>query len=244
MTEGGLSPQPSPWYIYQMFGRKKPAKIYPDPAKNKNCTEFEVDNWIVSEFVVDRLLPVIGHHPYPLPELTLIAGTVAYFKPKLICEWGTHIGKASRAFYEICQGFNIDAEIHTIDLPDEVEHVEHPHESRGLLIKDIPSIRQHLGDGVDTAVKIYSDNGKPIPALFFVDGDHSYETVKRELTTILQRVEKPIILAHDTFYQSRQAEYNIGPFQAINDIFGERKEFTILSTKIGLPGMSLIYPRN
>lgn len=225
-----------------MFGRKKPAKIYPDPAKNKNCTEFEVDNWIVSEFVVDRLIPVIGYHPYPLPELTLIAGAVAYFKPKLICEWGTHIGKASRAFYEITQGFNIDCSIHTIDLPDEVEHVEHPHDNRGLLIKEFGSIKQHLGDGVDTAVKIYLESGKPSPALFFVDGDHSYETVKRELETILKHVEKPIILAHDTLYQSAKSNYNIGPFKAVTEVFGNRKDFRIHATSIGLPGMSLIYP--
>ena len=57
-----------------------------------------------------------------------------------------------------------------------------------------------------------SGESKP---LFFLDEDHSYETIKRELESIMTKVPNANILIHDTFYQSPESDYNIGPYKAI-----------------------------
>jgi len=64
-----------------------------DAAPNPGATEFEVNNWILSEFVVNRLVPVVGVHPYPLNELMLMAGAVCRFRPSHVFEWGTNIAR-------------------------------------------------------------------------------------------------------------------------------------------------------
>ena len=91
-----------------------------NPALNEKSSEFEVNNWIVSEFVVDKLIPVVGMHPFPLNELMLMSSAVCRFKPELIFEWGTNIGKSARIFYETIKAFDVASQIHSIDLPDDV----------------------------------------------------------------------------------------------------------------------------
>jgi len=207
---------------------------------NPEASEFEVNNWKLSGFVLDKLVPLFGVHPFPLNELMLLSGSVCRFEPTHIFEWGTHFGKSARIFYETAKYFDIPTEIHSIDLPEEVERVEHPHSSRGKFVQGKKGVFLHLGDGLDTALKIY----KTIPAqstiLFFVDGDHSYQSVQRELAGIIANVPKPKILVHDTFYQSPDSGYNIGPFKAVQEIVASGK-FTVLETKTGLPGMTLLY---
>ncbi|HWY11545.1 MAG TPA: hypothetical protein VN026_09475 [Bacteroidia bacterium] len=78
---------------------------------------------------------------------------------------------------------------------------------------------------------------------FFVDGDHSCESVKKELSTILQNVPDTAVLLHDTFYQSEDSKYNIGPFKAVKEVLGNYKEYELISTNMGLPGMSLVYKK-
>ena len=211
-----------------------------NPVKNPNATEFEIDNWVISDFVLEKLIPCVGVHPFPLNELMLIAGSVCRFRPEYIFEWGTHVGKSARVFHETAKHFKIPVEIHSIDLPEEVEHVEHPHSERGKLVRRIKSVKLHLGDGLDTALKIC----KALPAnsriLFLVDGDHSYESVKRELTGIIANVPGAKILVHDTFYQSDDSGYNIGPYKAVKEAVTSGKH-KLIETRTGLPGMSLLY---
>jgi hypothetical protein len=95
--------------------RAEPSRT--SPGKNLACSEFEVDAWRLSEFVLERLVPVVGTHPFPLTELMLLSGTVCRFRPSHIFEWGTHIGKSARAFYEITSHYGIPSEIHSVDLP-------------------------------------------------------------------------------------------------------------------------------
>ncbi|HXB41310.1 MAG TPA: hypothetical protein VNZ49_12260, partial [Bacteroidia bacterium] len=72
----------------------------------------------------------------------------------------------------------------------------------------------------------------------------SYESVKKELETILKTVPNAIVLLHDTFYQSEDSGYNIGPNKAIEDVLGENKNaYKIISTNTGLPGMTLLYKK-
>jgi len=156
-------------------------KNYNDPALNLNCSEFEVNNFIISEFVAEKLFPITGAIPFPLSELMLMTAAVCRFKPDVIFEWGTNIGKSARVFYEITKAFNIDSEIHSIDLPDDISHNEHPKEKRGIMVKGLNKVHLHQGDGVTKAIEIYNSISSKKPrVLFFVDGDHSYESVIRE----------------------------------------------------------------
>lgn len=222
-------------------------KLFPyrgAPVKNPTAGEFEVDNGVVSYFVLRKVIPIVGLTPFPLNELQLMTASVCRFRPTHIFEWGTHIGKSARVFYETARYFNIPTEIHSIDLPDNVEHIENPHSKRGRLVKGKKNVFLHLGDGLDTALQIYGKLPSESRVLFFVDGDHGYESVKREVAGIIGRVKNPIILAHDTFYQTDDSGYNVGPYKAIKEALGEqvgKSQFKVIETKTGLPGMTLLY---
>jgi hypothetical protein len=135
--------------------------------------------------------------------------------------------------------------VHSIDLPDDIEHGEHPGERRGILVRDIDKIKLHQGDGLDTSLKIMKrskQNSKGAGVLFFIDGDHSYKSVKRELSQIMTKAPQSVVLLHDTFYQSSDSKYNIGPYKANNDCLKGSKKYKRIDTATGLPGMSLLYP--
>jgi cephalosporin hydroxylase len=220
-----------------LFGKKK----YSDPAKNM-AGEFEVNNWETSMFIVETLVPVVGMHPFPLDELSLMTATVCRFKPQLIFEWGTNIGKSARIFCEIANAFNVKTHVHSIDLPDDVFHNEHPQKDRGKLVKGMEGVTLHQADGVSRSLEILKKENPAGRVLFFVDGDHSYESVRKELTAILDNVSNAAVLLHDTFYQSPESKYNVGPFEAIRDVLAARTEsYKRISTQLGLPGMTLIY---
>jgi cephalosporin hydroxylase len=205
---------------------------------------FEIDNWVVSDFVVRDLVPLVGLRPYPLNELCLMVGAVCRFKPGLVFDWGTHVGKSARIFYEATRRFKVDAVVHTIDLPGAADHAEHPGRRRGQLVRDIEGVHMHLGDGISEALAIDAVErvaGKP--SLFFLDGDHAYGSVQSELLAILASVPRPVILIHDTFYQSPESGYNVGPSRAIDEVLdASNLAFRRIDTATGLPGMSLLYP--
>ena len=218
-------------------------KINPTYNAKFKGTGFEVNNWKLSAFILRKIVPVVGVHPFPLNELLLMTAAVAWTKPTHIFEWGTHIGKSARIFYETCRFLKIDTVIHSIDLPDEVEHVEHPHHTRGRLVKGKKNVHLHQGDGVDTALKIYKTMGEQVRPLFYLDGDHSYDTVCRELVSIIEQVKNPKIILHDTFYQTEESGYNIGPFKAIENVLLKfpHIKFKRIDTNTGLPGMTFLY---
>jgi cephalosporin hydroxylase len=225
--------------------RKSSKDPYANPSPEG--TEFEVDNWHLSKLVIEKIVPAAGVHPFPLNELLLMTGAIARFKPTLIFEWGTHIGKSALIFHRASQALDVDATVHSIDLPDEVEHGEHPHSQRGKLVRGIKKVELHQGDGLDTALAILKQKGSATKlgeqTLFFIDGDHSYSSVKRELAGIIKNAPKAAILLHDTFYQSPQSNYNIGPYKAINECLkAASKKYKRLDTATGLPGMTLLYP--
>lgn len=225
--------------ILSRLGANK-TEVAPNPA----ATEFEVNNWAISDFLLNQLVPVVGVHPYPLNELMLMAGAICRFRPTHVFEWGTNVGASARVFYETARHFKIPLEIHSIDLPAEIDHVEQPGSRRGKLVKGRPGVSLHLGDGLETSLAIYRTLPGDSRVLFFVDGDHSYESVKRELEAIVTQVAEPKILLHDTFFQSPDSGYNVGPHCAVRDVLEglpTDRRLRTMETKTGLPGMTLVY---
>jgi cephalosporin hydroxylase len=200
----------------------------------------EADKWILSEFILLKLVPVIGVHPYPLDELLLMCSTLAYFKPDMILEWGTHYGKSARIFYDTAKYLQLGSEIHSIDLPPEAEHVENIHKTsqRGSFVRGLP-VTLHLGDGLTVAQQILRAQ-KPALPLFFLDGDHSFESVRKEVNVIEEIAPRAVVLAHDTFFQGSESGYNCGPYKALSE-FTSQHHLPLQSTNLGLPGMSLTY---
>lgn len=220
----------------------QPMRTRQDPAVNVHCQEFEVNNWLVSEFVLKTLVPIVGTHPFPLNELVLMVAAVCRLKPDRIYEWGTHLGKSARIFYETTAHFGLETDIHSIDLPDDVSHQEHPGHQRGLFVKGLHRVRLHQGDGLSVCLKIHAEAPAPKQTLIFLDGDHRYDSVRRELAGIMSGIPTANILLHDTFFQSTDSGYNVGPYRAICDAMTEtRVPYRVLSTGTGLPGMTLLY---
>lgn len=114
--------------------------MYPDPVVNADCTKFEINNWIVTDFIIQKLIPIVGSHPFPVNEQFLLAASICRFKPDHIFEWGTNIGKSARIFYEITSHFKIPTQIHSVDLPESVYHAEHPRHRRGQYVKGLKNV--------------------------------------------------------------------------------------------------------
>lgn len=199
----------------------------------------EVDKWALSSFIIEKLLPIVGVQPFPLDEQLLMASAVSFFRPDVIIEWGTNIGNSARIFHELRVHLELETVIHSIDLPPEAVHSENIKntQSRGALVTGLP-VSLHLGDGLTVAKQLIKEGSYQKP-LFFVDGDHAYTSVMRELEGIRNIVGEAVILAHDTFLQRPGSGYNCGPGKAVLE-FAERYNLETWSTSLGLPGMSLI----
>jgi hypothetical protein len=95
---------------------------------------------------------------------------------------------------------------------------------------------------LDTSLRLYRSLTGTSTPLFFLDGDHSYKSVRRELLGVVNEVPAASILLHDTFNQSEESKYNTGPYRAIMEILNEIPgRFDVLSCNTGLPGMTLLY---
>lgn len=198
--------------------------------------------WNISEFILKKIIPAIGSHPYPLNELSLMVSSVCWLKPTHIFDWGTHLGKSARVFYETITYFNINSEIHSIDLPMEEDHPEHPRNKRGIYVKQFKKVNLHLGDGLNRSMEIYKSASGVKNPLFFLDGDHAYESIKRELETISSIVPDPNFLIHDTLFQTTESKYNVGPNQAVKEFMSKNNnKYSLIETSLGLPGMTLVY---
>jgi cephalosporin hydroxylase len=213
----------------------------PDPVRNPGASEFEVDLWTLSDFLLEKIVPVVGVRPYPLNELLLMTAAACRLRPSVVFEWGTHIGVSARVFFECQKAFNLGFEIHSIDLPPDATHVEHPGQEHGRLVRGLGKVHLHRGDGVKVALELWHKLGKPKRPLFFVDGDHAYESVRDELSEIFAEIPDASVLAHDSFFQSAESKYNIGPALAIDEVVGRfPSRFKIIKSNLGLPGMTLL----
>jgi cephalosporin hydroxylase len=216
----------------------------PDPARNVGCDRFEVDAWQLSDLVLERIVPRVGVRPFPLHELLLMAAAVARVRPPVVLEWGTHVGKSAWIFQETLRLLGIPSHVHSIDLPPEVDHVEHPGARRGEMVRGLAGVTLHEGDGLDVSLRIWADAGRPAGPLFFLDGDHSHASVRRELDGIAAAVPGAAILVHDAFFQSSGSGYNVGPHRAIQEAVERHpSRWEVLHSGLGLPGMTLLFPR-
>jgi cephalosporin hydroxylase len=212
-----------------------------DPVRNPSASEFEVDLWILSRFLLEKIVPLVGTHPYPLNELLLMTAAACRLRPSVVFDWGTHIGASARIFYECSKAFGLGYEIHSIDLPPDAAHVEHPGEEHGRLVRGLAKVYLHRGNGVEVALAVWRKLGSPKRPLFFVDGDHAYESVRDELNQIFSAVPDASVLAHDTFFQSAESNYNVGPARAIDEIVAKfPTRFRVVTSGLGLPGMTLL----
>jgi hypothetical protein len=199
--------------------------------------------WDLSKFVVEKLIPTVDMWPYPLDELMLMAGSVVFLKPDIIIEWGTNQGRSTRIWLETIKHWGYKTHIHTVDLPPDVAHPENPQSSIGLFYKQVSDhskyVTQHLGDGLDVTKNLVDSNpNKEI--LFFIDGDHHEDSVRREIQGLLHlHLPKYNLLFHDA-YLSRRKDYYCGVFKAIDDLLLQNKSLSIPNKTFintGLPGM-------
>lgn len=220
---------------------RAPLPMRHEPLFSRENRSFpEADKWELSEFVLRQLVPVVGVRPYPIDEQLLMCSTVAYFQPQLIVEWGTHLGVSARIFHEVRQLLALEAEIHSVDLPPAIMHEENIalQENRGRFVRGLP-VTLHLGDGVSVARELVRAK-RPSSALFFLDGDHAYDTVSRELAALRATAPSAAVLLHDTFNQGRESGYNVGPYRALME-FALEHDLAVHHAALGLPGMSLVY---
>lgn len=213
-----------------------------DPSRNPECVEFEVDAWALSRFVLAKLVPTVGTHPFPLHELMLMSGAFCRLRPAQVFEWGTHLGKSARVFYECARHYGISTQVHSVDLPDEIDHVEHPKDFRGKFVQGLREVHLHQGDGIEVSLSIWKSSGRVPAPLFFIDGDHAYESVLRELSAVVTEIPGASILLHDTFNQSAESGYNVGPHRAIEDVLRANPgRYKRIDSGLGLPGMTLLF---
>jgi len=195
----------------------------------------EVNKWSTSKYLM-KLVQVVGHTPYPVDELMLMAAAFEYHRPEVVIDIGTHVGKSARIWFELSRRLRIPATIHTIDLY-EPSHVEYPGRKLGRYIRGLP-VQQHIGDGYTCACDIIRAASPTACFLIFLDGDHSYETVQRELK-LCQIIKRGCLLVHDTFYQPG-SNYNHGPYLAIQDALPSLPVKQVIHLNTGLPGMSYL----
>ena len=195
----------------------------------------EIDKWTASDTVL-RLRRIVGKRPYPLDELLLMTAAFRYLQPAVVVEIGTHAGKSARIWWELSQASARPTEIHTIDLHDP-SHAEYPGKALGKMIKGLPVV-QHYGDGFTVADRLLPTlSGRP--CLLFLDGDHAFETVTKELTLVERHPDVIGVLVHDTFHQP-ESGYNHGPYEAVAAFLQSHAVREVVHAHIGLPGMTYI----
>jgi cephalosporin hydroxylase len=207
----------------------------PKPRTGPRPALLEVDKWALSPLVL-HIARIINTHPYPLDELLLMAGAFEFHRPEIVIDIGTHMGKSARLWYEMSRILGQPAGIHTFDIQDP-DHPEFPGASLGRYIKGYP-VKQHIKDGYAGALEIV--RAKPDGRyLVFLDGDHSFESVRRELGLARMLPKGSGILVHDTFYQPGST-YNHGPYLAIEEFRQEFDFRQVIHLQSGLPGMSYL----
>lgn len=215
--------------------------------KNPQLWCCEADTTALDQLVLEKVIPQTGLL-YPLPEISLMALAVARVQPTHIFEWGTSSGGSAKIFHTITEALGWKTEIHTWDLPEDVPHGQHPGQEHGKLARGLPRVHFHREDGLTGALgKMAAERSKnpKFRGLFFVDGDHSYHSVIRELAGLISVQDEFHLLAHDTFVQKPDAkgqsrESWLGCPTALEAF---AKDYRWLNVGFGNPGMAYLWGR-
>lgn len=144
----------------------------------------------------------LGIPGYGDDEVRFFAETIETYRPTHVFEWGTNVGASARIFHEIGHGLQVI----TVEHPDD-QTFDHPGHRYGLWCDGFePHIYMLKGDGVSVSLDAFVQFGSPERALFFVDGDHSYDAVSRELGLIAEAAPRAVILVHDTSHPIEDTE--------------------------------------
>ncbi|MGO8703713.1 MAG: CmcI family methyltransferase [Candidatus Brocadiia bacterium] len=211
-----------------VFGRPPP------PPPLAQGPRLEVDKRYAAQLVYD-IAREMDSWSYAWDEMMLMAAAFQYHRPSVVVDIGTQNGRSARIWYELSIRLGIPAEIHTIDLADP-RHPQYAGKDQGEFIRGLPVV-QHIGDGFTIATEILS--GRPAAtALVYLDDDHSYENVRRELQ-LVALIREGCVLVHDSFYQPEPA-YDRGVYRAIEDSLPDLNVAQVIHLQIGRPGMSYL----
>jgi len=214
-------------------------------SRNAGLWCCEANSFELDRFVLEKILPHAGWL-YPVAEVSLMALVVDRVRPTHIFEWGTNIGGSAKIFHLITEALQMNTEIHTWDLPENVPHGQDPGTEHGKLARGLPRVHFHREDGLAGALaKMKSERNQhpQFRPLFFVDGDHSYTSVIREITGLISAQEEFHLLAHDTFVQKpdgkgQSRESWLGCPAALD---AAAKEYRWLNVGFGNPGMAYLW---
>lgn len=174
---------------------------------------------------------------YPDEEIGLMVDTLEKFRPYWIFEWGTNRGSSARIFWEAARLIPLQVEIHTTELPDGIDYLEHPGEDSGHFVRGLERVTQHRGDGFATSRMLFDLLPKR-KTLFFIDGDHGEQRVSYELEASTAIDNGACILLHDTGHSAS------GPRDALADflttVWGKNYDVTRVETPVG---MTRLMPR-
>lgn len=174
---------------------------------------------------------------YPDEEIGLMVDTLEKFRPYWIFEWGTNRGSSARIFWEAARLIPLQVEIHTTELPDGIDYLEHPGEDSGLFVRWLERVTQHRGDGLATSLML----ARMLPkrnTLFFIDGDHSEHTALHELSETTAAFPGACVLLHDTGHSAS------GPREALAMFKNVERSFDYDVTRVETPvGMTRLMPR-
>jgi hypothetical protein len=175
-------------------------------------------------------------------EVGFMADTLRLYRPSHVFEWGTNRGSSARIWFEAAQLLELDCVVHTFELPIWLAYLspEHPGVDWAQQIRDVPAVQAHRGDGGFAAVSLCLEIGATRP-LFFVDGDHSFEAVRRELTMIGRAVPHAVIVLHDTNHPASHGP--TGPAQAVTEYLLERSHAITVEVLESQAGMTRLWPR-
>lgn len=172
---------------------------------------------------------------YPDEEIGLMVDTLEKFRPYWIFEWGTNRGSSARIFWEAARLIPLQVEIHTTELPNGIDYLEHPGDDSGLFVRGLERVTQHRGDGVETSLSLANLLPKR-KTLFFIDGDHSYEPVLSELYEVSETYPGACILLHDTGHSAS------GPRDALDTFLGPHLRYDVTRAETPV-GMTRLMPR-
>jgi hypothetical protein len=214
-------------------------------SKNSHLWCCESDTSALDQLVLEKVVPKAGLL-YPLAEISLMALVVDRVRPTHIFEWGTNIGGSARIFHLITEALQMDTEIHTWDLPEDTPHGQHPGKDHGKLARGLSRVFFHREDGLQGALaKMDSERIRhpEFRPLFFLDGDHSYSSVIREIAGLVSVQEEFHLLAHDTFIQKpdvkgQSRESWLGCPTALAAF---AKDYRWLNVGFGNPGMAYLW---